>query len=779
MIVFLGWYLTSPHFHDWARRRLVSRLEAMTGGHVELGRFDWNLSKLEFDVHDLTIHGLEEPNEVPYAHADRVLIDARIVSLFRKEIALDRVEVEHPVFHLIVYPDGHTNQPRPKAESTGSATQSLFDLAIGHAELRNGQLILNQTTVPVDVSANDLQLGMKYVPSKDRYDGELKVSVEQARYAKYLSANASVDVAFSLLANELDVNGLHLMSGNSKADASGKLVDFNNPSGTFTYRASVDAAQIARIMRVPELRRGQADLKGELQYSQGKLTTSGKLVARNVEYRAPEIYLTGVDAAGDYFVDNSKLSITRLVSRVAGGIAKGDIAVVWAGNPVPGTKGVPEQTGTVRLSLDNVPVAMAAQALSSPQLRLTQLHPVGTGRGALNARWRGSVARAVLDLDVSVIPPQAVGPSETQIAGNLKGSYDLASQRLRAQALNVNLPTLTLSANGTLGSERDVLHLSVGITDLSSLKPLLTTVNQENSKAADLAGRLHFDGTLSGRIAVPSIAGHVQVSDLTFPLNAIWTPPPPLEVVSTSAPRQPRPKYIHIDSGTADIAYSPNNLTIRNGVIRRAGAQAQIDFNTGLTRGEFTDASPVSLHLAIRDGSIADLQQIAGYDYPISGKLATDLSIHGTRLNLQGGGHVQIADALVYGQTVQSASADVRFVNEEAQIHNLVLRHEQAQVTGSGAYNLKSETYTFQLGGSNFELSTIPWLNNNRLAVSGRLNFNASGTGTRSAPVINASARLRNVVVTGQRVGDARLLAVTQGETLHVTAHSNFQTAEV
>ncbi|HVZ17355.1 MAG TPA: translocation/assembly module TamB domain-containing protein, partial [Terriglobales bacterium] len=85
----------------------------------------------------------------------------------------------------------------------------------------------------------------------------------------------------------------------------------------------------------------------------------------------------------------------------------------------------------------------------------------------------------------------------------------------------------------------------------------------------------------------------------------------------------------------------------------------------------------------------------------------------------------------------------------------------------------------FQAVGSNFELSTIPWLNGNRLAVSGRLNFNASGTGTRSAPVVNASARLRNVVVNGQRVGDARLLAVTQGETLHVTAHSNFQTAEV
>jgi translocation and assembly module TamB len=779
VVVFLGWYFTSPQFHESMRRHLVSRLEEITGGRVELGRFEWNLSRLEFDVHDLTIHGLEAPGEIPYIHADRVLIDARIVSLFRRQIALDRVEVDRPVFHLIVYPDGHTNQPTPKAARENATTESLFDLAVAHAEFRNGQLLFNEDVIPVDATADELQLGMKYVAASHSYAGELKFKVQQAKYSKYLPANADIDMAFSLRSNELEVKGFHLVSGNSRMEASGKVVDFRNPVANVTYQGSFDGVQMARVLRLKEIRRGQADVRGELTYEKSLLASTGKLVVHNLEYRTAGLHLSSVDAAADYALDEKRLALTHLVSRVAGGIAKGDAVVNWAAaSTTPGRRPA-EQTGMVHLNVENASAAAVAQTFSTSEIQLTQLHAVGTGRGALKIQWRGNPSRSVVDMDVSVTPPETFAPSELPVRGELKGTYELSPQRLRAKTLQVTLPYLQLTANGTLGAVAENLNVSLGVSDLSRVGPLLTIVNEEGSKAGDMAGQMRFEGALSGKIAAPTIAGLVQLSDLTFPLAAIWTPPPPLEVVSTSVPHVARPKYIHMDSGRADIVYSAKGLTVRNGLVRRAGAQAKIDFSTELTNGEFTDASAVSLHMNIRDAAIADLQQIAGYNYPISGIVATDLNVHGTRLNLQGGGHVQLVNALVYGQTIQSASADVRFVNEEAQISNLMLVHDHAQVTGSGAYNLKSERYRFQAVGSNFELGTIPALNRNRVTMTGRLNFNASGSGTLDAPLINASAHLQNVVLNGQRVGDAKLLAVTQGDTLHLTARSNFQTAEV
>src|SRR4051812_6464910 len=150
-----GWYLTSPQFHNWARGKLVSHLEDMTGGRVEIGSFEWNLAKLEFDVHDVTIHGLEGPNEVPYAHADRLVIRAKILSFMQREIGLRWLQIERPIIHLIVYPDGHTNQPMPKmaGKKNGSPVQQLFELDIHHAEVNNGELMLNEQRMPLDFSA--------------------------------------------------------------------------------------------------------------------------------------------------------------------------------------------------------------------------------------------------------------------------------------------------------------------------------------------------------------------------------------------------------------------------------------------------------------------------------------------------------------------------------------------------------------------------------------------------------------------------------------------------
>lgn len=757
----------------------MSRLEQMTGGRVEIERFDWNLSRLEFDVHGLTIHGLEGPNEVPYAHADRLLIDARIVSLFKRQIALDRVELDRPVIHLIIYPDGHTNQPTPKAESGGLFVQSIFDLEIKHAELRNGELLLNEHSIPFSLSANDLQASMKYEAANHRYDGNVRLTIEQARYSKYLSSAAEFDVTFDLLNNELGITNATLKMATSKIEASGKLTNFANPTASVSYRATINGQEFARMFRVQEIRRGQVDLNGTATYANSAASSAGKLVVRNLDVAMPGLRLPNIDGAADYSVDESKLTLNHLVGRVFGGIGKGDAVLRWAAPPSHGSKGPAEQTGLVRLNVDNMPGNLVAQAFSTPDVDLTQLHPVGTGRGAINIRWRGSPARALVDLDVSVSPPASFAPDETPVTGDMKGSYDVLTQELHADTINITLPYLHVSGSGTLNSRREGMHLTTEVSDLTRVRPVLAILGEQHTAAGELAGRMQFDGTLTGKLLEPSVAGHLQVTDFTFPLAAIWTPPPPLEIASSTAPRQPQPKYIHIDSGVGDIALGFQGISVHNATVRRAGAQAQLDVSIGLTNGVFTDSSPVAMHVVVHDAAVADLQQIAGYNYPFSGKLATNLNIHGTRLNLQGGGHVQLTDGSVYGESVKSANADVLFVNQEAQVNNFTLVHDHSQITGSGAYNLKEETFRFQVVGSNFELATIPNLNRNHIAVSGRLNFNASGSGTVDAPIINASAHVQNVVVNGQRVGDARLLAVTRGDTMHLTGQSNFQSAEV
>ena len=160
-----AWYMSTPQFESRVRQALISVLERATGGRVELGALQWRLLHLEFEAHNLTIHGLEAVGEAPYAHADRIFVRVKILSLFRAKVGLNYLAVDHPAIHLIVYPDGSTNQPRPKipSESKNSPMDTLLDLAVDRTEVNDGVALINQRAIPFNLAANNLNATMKYV----------------------------------------------------------------------------------------------------------------------------------------------------------------------------------------------------------------------------------------------------------------------------------------------------------------------------------------------------------------------------------------------------------------------------------------------------------------------------------------------------------------------------------------------------------------------------------------------------------------------------------------
>jgi translocation and assembly module TamB len=140
VIAGLSWYASTPQFANKVRNKLITVLEDSTGGRVELGAFRWRVLHLEFEADNLTIHGLEGPGEIPYAHLDKLLVRVKIISLFRAKIGLNYLEIDKPVVHLIVNKDGSTNQPVPKKKSNlQPASHSICsrrERSAGRCELR-------------------------------------------------------------------------------------------------------------------------------------------------------------------------------------------------------------------------------------------------------------------------------------------------------------------------------------------------------------------------------------------------------------------------------------------------------------------------------------------------------------------------------------------------------------------------------------------------------------------------------------------------------------------
>src|SRR5271157_2580175 len=245
-IVFaIVWYLRSPRFEDVVRRRVIATLEDATGGRVDLRSFRWNLAKLEFEADDLTIHGREAPDQLPYAHADRTHVGLHIVSILETRIHLEYVGLDRPVVHLIVYPDGTTNAPEPKVKQNNTKpVQRLFDMAIGRADLRNGMLLLNDHELPLDFSADDIESSMTYDRGDHRYDGILRVGKIDAKYQDLRDVPAAAEVEFSLWHDTAHIKSLKLTSQKSSLEAQAKLTNFDNPRVEYTYSTMLDIGQL-------------------------------------------------------------------------------------------------------------------------------------------------------------------------------------------------------------------------------------------------------------------------------------------------------------------------------------------------------------------------------------------------------------------------------------------------------------------------------------------------------------------------------------------------------
>ena len=172
-------WINSSQFESLVRGRIIARIEDATGGRVEIGSFHLRLRQLEADAGSLVIHGLEDAGEAPYAAVESLQVRVSILGLFSPRILLRELSVVKPQFHLIVYPDGETNQPRPKNPSPAQkpAIDTLFDLKAEHVAVEQGSVDVDSRAsgfdtmpryLPLDFDANDVSLAIKYVPEQGK-----------------------------------------------------------------------------------------------------------------------------------------------------------------------------------------------------------------------------------------------------------------------------------------------------------------------------------------------------------------------------------------------------------------------------------------------------------------------------------------------------------------------------------------------------------------------------------------------------------------------------------
>jgi translocation and assembly module TamB len=533
----------------------------------------------------------------------------------------------------------------------------------------------------------------------------------------------------------------------------------------------VDLGELGGVVRNPELRGGSAAVQGRLTYQAGNYESNGHANAFEVELMTPSGVVRPTSIAGDYSVSNQRTLLSNLSGHALGGTFSGNAEVVrWveatmrAPHHGPTPPPASQQRGIARFQLQGMSLAQLGQSFSTRAFPVDRLHLAGTASGTVQAAWRGPLSQADAQLSLRLAPPSRPQPGEAPLIGQVQATYSGSRHTLTISQLNAASPAGNVMASGALGSTSANISLNLSSSNVEQLQAILAAFHGPRIPLL-VNGRFTFKGTAAGRLSAPSISGHLEVTDFDTVLRP------------AAAGHSPAARRMHWDSLATEVQLSSSSLLLQRGLLRRGQAQLDFEGSMGLRKYRADSASTVSARFQLRDGDLADVTTVAGYSYPLSGRLDGTVRVGGTWQSPQGQGVIQISHPGYGDSSFNVLRADLRFAGQQIDLENVFLGQGGSRITGVAGYDFGAAQFHFNLQGSNFDLAKLARLQGNRISVGGKMDFSVQGWGTRQAPVINGALHLRQLAVDTEREGDFTVTASTREAVTHLVGRSQFTPA--
>lgn len=544
LVSVLLWYASTPRFAERVRQRTIATLEEATGGRVELKKFHWSLLHLKFVANNLTIHGLEAPGETPYLHVDQIEVAVQIKTFFTTRtlaprVSLNMLRVEHPVFHLIVYPDGTTNQPRPKrAASNKPVMDTIFDLAAQQVELLNGMLLINQQAIPFNLAARDVGTQIHYLRQTDHYAISLGVSDLRMQLMSEPQIYSRLDGIVELGRNQATVQQLTWQTGDtkegaSKLQATGSLTDFSHPQWQVKVDGSVDLRQLTALTSVDGFKHGIATVQFQghscntevAQAANGGKTAKSKAAAANKNdcngnfllqakasvkdgsWEDEYVKLAGIDGGAQMRMTPDELLLTNMQGRFSdGGGGSGQLRIThWLSSPSAPTDGASrklkngvqkKQQGAslkenaplhavLDAKIDSIPLRTIMRAVAPPLYQNLGFDAASTG--PVRVEWGTTPASVLVDANLKIAPTGKALDGDATAGVPVNGSVDARYQGngeiVLVHSVVAQTPASSLEASGILGvadgDGKTALRTDLTTRDLSEFNQLLLTLGLE------------------------------------------------------------------------------------------------------------------------------------------------------------------------------------------------------------------------------------------------------------------------------------------------------------
>jgi translocation and assembly module TamB len=748
------WYLTTDSFQQFARRRLIAGLESATGGRVELGGFHTEPLRLRVEVRDLTIHGREATGQKPFAHVDSMAAVVSLSAALGARLAFHSLTLDHPVFHLIFYPDGTTNQPA-RAGAGSSDFERIFSLSARRLEVRQGELLLQDQHIPLNFVSNDISTELSYSFLHFRYSGKLQIGRAETTLNNMRPIAWSGQVAFNLDRNGIQIQQLKARSERSQLQASGVHVDLGPFAVGGNYDLTLDLAQAAAVTRFSNLKGGALKLVGYGSWSPQNFAASGNATLRGLTFQNRAITVSDFSANGKFSISPQRLTLTQAAGEFLHGsfAAEADVNN-WQSS---GKSRTQEQQGSIRIKARNLGIAELLAALGPGLQPWSRSRFSGNLTGNVEVAWRQSINYAEANVAAEVLPPAILPRGKVPLTAKLRGSYGIRTRSLNLTLFSASTPASQIQASGNLASG---VKLLFSTTNIAEWQPLTSQLLPATAPV-HLNGGASFNGRISGEWPEVRIAGSLQLQDFDSAL-------------SISGGRH---QQVMWDSFIGDVQASPWNLSIRNGTLQRQTATVKLNGGVSLDDWDVTAESSLRLQLSVQAADAAELSQLAGFDNEISGTLSGDLRLTGTRRQPQGQGQFSIVNATLHGQSFDSIKGEMSLVQTALTVRDLQMARGDAHVSATGNYDLASNAFSFSAHGANFNLAGL--VSRSRIPIGGKLDFTAQVSGYSTNPQISADLHFRDLELNHHHEGDFLLNAISRGPEVMIAGRSDFKDAEL
>jgi translocation and assembly module TamB len=851
----LGFYffINSARFEGIVRQQLITTLEDATGGRVEIATFHWQPLHMEGDAGGLVIHGLEDAGEAPYAQVDHLRVRLSLRYFWNPRILLRSLIVDHPALHLIVYPDGSTNQPKPRKQRKkgGSALDALFNLRAGYVLVQKGVLHYDNRAsgfdfqdryIPFNFDASDFTLLVNYVPARfwtpkpaglESYHieagamdltlargsernphppvhGYFQVTADLTRKALYLRSLRITSEARAVKGHALEVTG--------------ELDDFAHPHWKGKVQGELDMKLLDPVFGYSYAPEGIARLDLDSAGAGTEFHADGSIQIDNGSYIGTGVYATGIHLDAHVHADSKRLLITSVVARLRqGGQLEGEVDLApWlppfssTQKAQPAGKRLPRETviastvggdrdtlraptrpfiipmtGKVTARFKNVSLDTILGMVCSPPFQRLGLDSRINGLAIAN--WTNGVAENVSVGSILILTaPAKVLPGEVPAAGSLDATYTQRDGAVALRKLEVYTPASHLQAHGQLGaypttspSALTVDFHSGNLNDFDTvLRGLGVNRNGRSGVAAlpvALAGQADFDGSWSGSLVNPHIAGSIKATQLSVAM--LTGHPQPVQNPSQQAAQ---PNFIRFDSVEAKGSYAADRIVLSHGLLRRGNSEITVDGSLSAATQRvpaFDSNSQLHLHLQAGKVSLGDLLPLTNWNLPItdsgSSSLDAQIQLDGPIHSLDGSGWVELNKFSTYGEPVDRIRAQGTITNQVVKLSSVTLNGPAGSIAATGSFNLNSRQMQVDARSSSIDLAKIEALRRQQLPATGRVSFSLQGSGTSTDPRLEVHASLSSLALGGEPLGAVEFTAHTTNRALNYNATSHLQGAEL